>query len=84
MLRNADFIHELIPVGSTGIKRETQTLAEGSGLRAIMLNQQVIDVEKSAGPATVVLVALTENNLEKLRRLTSKPIAVVTRLRGLT
>ena len=84
MLRNVNFIHELIPVGSTGIKRETQTLAEGSGLRAIMLNQQGVDVEKSAGPATVVLAALAENNLEKLRRLTNKPIVVVARFCALT
>jgi hypothetical protein len=80
MLRNADFIHELIPVGSTGIKRETQTLAEGSNLRATMLNQNEIDVEKSAGPATVILATLAENNLENLHRLTNKPIAIVARL----
>jgi hypothetical protein len=83
MLRSGKFIHELIPVGSTGIKRETQTLAEGSNLRAAMLHKHGIDLEKSAGPATVVLATLAENNLENLSRLTKKPIAIVARLRAL-
>ncbi len=80
--RSATFIHELIPVGSVGIKRETQTLAEGANLKFRMLNQHAINVEKSAGPATVVLAALAENELENLKHLTNKPISIVAQLRA--
>ncbi len=79
-LRSASFIHELIPVGSMGIKRETQTLAEGAKLEFRMLNQSTVNVAKSAGPATVILVALAENELSQLRQLANKPVNVVANL----
>lgn len=79
-LRSADFIHELIPVGSAGIRCEMRTLAEGANLWFRMLPQHAINVEKSAGPATVVLAALAENTLEKLEQLTNKPVNVVAKI----
>ena len=79
-LRSANFIHELIPVGSMGIKREIQTLSEGANLKFNMLNQHAVDVVKSAGPATVILAALTENELTKLKQLTNKPVSIVAQL----
>lgn len=79
-LRDLTFIHELLPVGSFGIKREAQTLAEGSNLKAKIFPQDLIDVEKSAGPGTVLLVALPKNEMKTLRQLTKKPISIVAQL----
>jgi hypothetical protein len=79
-LRGASFIHELIPVGSMGIKRETQTLAEGANLSFTMLTQHVVNVVKSAGPATVILAALAENEVTIVKRLTNKPVSIVAQL----
>lgn len=80
-LRSASFVHELIPVGSMGVKREAQTLAEGSNLKCSILNPCAVNVVKSAGPATVILAALAENELERLKQLTNKPVSIVAQLR---
>ncbi len=80
-LRTAEFIHELIPVGSAGIKRETRTLAEGSNLRFRMLSQRAVNVEKSAGPATVILATLAKTELGILSKLTNKPLTIVAQLK---
>jgi hypothetical protein len=79
-LRDKEFIHEIIPVGSTGIAHEIMTLAHGSNLRSELIEQQEICVEKSAGPATVILVTLPKNKLKDLERTTTKPVNVVAQL----
>jgi hypothetical protein len=76
-LRNLKFIHEIIPVGSTGIAHEVNTLAEGVKLKFKMADQQKVNVTKSAGPVTVILATLPENKLAELERATNKPINVV-------
>ncbi|AOT70949.1 AIR synthase related protein [Geosporobacter ferrireducens] len=49
-------VKEIIPVGSSGIKGEVNKLAEAYQLRFDVLNDERLDMEKSAGPCTVVLV----------------------------
>lgn len=79
-LRNFKFVHEVIPVGSTGIAHEVNILAEGARLNFKLVDQQKVNVEKSAGPATVVLVSLAEDDLPKLRDKVEKPLNVVAHL----
>jgi hypothetical protein len=71
------FVHEVIPVGSTGIGHEVETLAQGAKLRAEFAEHQEVDMRKSAGPATVVLAALPSNRVPELKKAIKKPIAVV-------
>lgn len=73
-LRGLDFAHEMIPVGSTGILHEVETLAGGAKLNFRMAENLEVDVKKSAGPATVLLVSLAEENLERLKTVISKPV----------
>lgn len=49
-----DFVHEIIPVGSKGIKYETDLLAAMSGLKCEYRDDIEIDLHKSAGPATIL------------------------------
>ena len=79
-LRNLEFVHDLVPVGSLGIAQETRTLAESSKLQFEMLPQLEVDIEKSAGPATVVLASLPKQNLAHLKGFTNKPITIVAHL----
>ncbi len=79
-LRSLEFVHDVVPVGSLGIAREIKTLAESSKLKFKMMRQLEVDMEKSAGPATVVLASLPKQNLADLKGFTSKPINVVAHL----
>jgi hypothetical protein len=76
-LRELPYVHEVIPVGSTGIAHELKTLAESSKLNYTIAKQQKVDVYKSAGPATVALASLPENNVANLMRQVNKPVNVI-------
>ena len=79
-LRELNFVHEIIPVGSEGVTREIRILAESSKLNFKFEKQTRVDVKKSAGPATVLLASLPEANLVEVKRAINKPITVVGRL----
>lgn len=49
-------IHDIIPVGSKGIRREAQMLIQHLGLSLQWASDLPVDIEKTAGPATCVLV----------------------------
>jgi selenophosphate synthetase-related protein len=76
-LRSQRYIHEIIPVGSTGVLHEVQTLAEGAKLNWKLVPQTAVDTSKSAGPSTVLLLTLASENLGKLQESTTKPVNLV-------
>jgi len=76
-LLDIDFIHEIIPVGSEGIVHEIRTIAKESNLRFKLSDQLKVDVEKTAGPATVILASLPNFKLTELKRALNKPINIV-------
>ena len=76
-LLNLGFIHEVIPVGSQGIMHEAEIIAKESHLRFELADRPMVDVRKSAGPATVILATLPEVQLSRLRSKISKPINMV-------
>ncbi|TDX52999.1 AIR synthase related protein [Orenia marismortui] len=74
-----DYIHEILPVGSKGISYEANVLAKSNQLNLELLNSE-LDLAKSAGPATVVLVSIAESDLLKLKEDIDKPINLIGRL----
>jgi hypothetical protein len=76
-LRRLEFVHEIIPVGSTGIAHEVEKLAEGAGLKFKLAEQSQVNVEKSAGPATVLLISLPKLKQSELRMNIKKPLTIV-------
>ncbi len=76
-LRELPYVHEVIPVGSTGIAHELKILAESSKLNYTVAKQQKVNVRKSAGPATVALVCLPESDLANLMRIVNKPVSII-------
>ncbi|NPV53968.1 MAG: hypothetical protein HPY71_10645 [Firmicutes bacterium] len=94
-LLQLDYIHDILPVGSRGIEYEANVMAGTAGLGFRLLGRllgrapapamghpQPIDLKKSAGPATCLLVSMPwepcENelcrNLARLRQAVSRPV----------
>jgi hypothetical protein len=71
------FIHDIVPVGSFGVSYDAQMLAYSIGRQLKMHENTVLDVRKSAGPATVVLATMSKNKLDELPFFIRKPINVI-------
>jgi hypothetical protein len=73
-LLSMDFIHGIIPVGSRGILYEANILAKESNLKLKFFNDIKLDIRKSAGPSTVVLVTLKKEYIDLIKSKINKPI----------
>ncbi|MDF2876717.1 MAG: hypothetical protein K0R22_3400 [Sporomusa sp.] len=58
-------VFEIIPVGSKGILYEMQELARNNQLQLTVYDHVGIDINKSAGPSTVVIAAVSANYFSK-------------------
>ena len=76
-LMNCDFIHEVIPVGSEGVINEVDVLAHDSHLNVKLSEKTEVETQVSAGPATVILVTISKDALDKLSEVLDKPINVI-------
>ena len=80
-LARLPYVHDVIPVGSRGIHHETAILAKDSHLRFVGSQKSTIKLEKSAGPATVVLCSVAAENVPAVTRVIEKPVNVIGVLR---
>jgi len=81
-LRNRPFVHELIPVGSKGVLYEANVMAWDSELFFQPSLSGLVNLRKSAGPATVLLVALKSGCFTELKRAVGmKPVRKIGTLR---
>ena len=71
------YVHDIWPVGGFGIASEARMMAYGVGRQLKLLEVQGLDLNKSAGPATVILATIDKEKLEDLTSLIHKPINVV-------
>ena len=71
------FIHDILPVGAFGIESDARMMAQTIGRQLELDSECKIDLNKSAGPATVILVTLGKDNREELTWLYKKPINVI-------
>ncbi len=78
-LLGSPFIHEVIPVGSRGIAYEAEVLARSSNLKVSFVSDD-IDLERSAGPSTVILASTSKEDVGRVFSLIKKPIHPVARL----
>jgi selenophosphate synthetase-related protein len=76
-LSQKKYVHDIAPVGTFGIADEARMMAFGVGRQLKLIEVQGFDLNKSAGPATVVLVTVDKEKLEELTSLISKPVNVV-------
>jgi len=76
-LSQKKYVHDIAAVGTFGIADAARMMAYGVGRQLKLAEVKGLDLNKSAGPATVVLVTVAKENLEDLTSLISKPINVV-------
>ncbi len=76
-LSQRKYVHDISPVGGFGIASEARMMAYGVGRQLRMVENAGVDLAKSAGPATVVLVTIDKDHLEDLTALIPKPINVI-------
>jgi selenophosphate synthetase-related protein len=76
-LSQKKYIHDIAAAGTLGIADEARIMAYAVGRQIKLAEMQGLDINKSAGPATVVLVTLDRERLEDLTSLMRKPINVV-------
>jgi hypothetical protein len=76
-LSQKKYVHDIAPVGTFGIADEARMMAYSVGRQLKLVEVQGLDLNKSAGPATVVLATVDRERLEDLMSLIRKPINVV-------
>ena len=76
-LTQRKYVHDIAAVGGFGIASEAKMMAYGVGRQVKLFDVAGLDLNKTAGPATVVLATIDKDRLEDLTSLFSKPINVV-------
>lgn len=76
-LSQKKYVHDISAVGTLGIANEARMMAFAVGRQLKLYDVQGVDLDKSAGPATVVLATVDREKLEELTALIRKPINVV-------
>ena len=76
-LTQRKYVHDIASVGGFGIASEAKMMAYGVGRQLKLFEVQGLDLNKTAGPATVVLVTIDGERLDDLKALIPKPIRVV-------
>jgi hypothetical protein len=54
-------VHDMIPVGSKGILKEIELMCTNSGCRFVLDTKVKVDITKSAGPSTCMIVTITKD-----------------------
>jgi len=81
-IREMQFIHDMIPVGSHGVRYEANILAAEAGCKFEEIPSPV-DMTHSAGPSTCILVSFEEEYFIDLKSNITHPVQVVGYLRRL-
>ena len=76
-LSQKKYIHDMVPVGTFGIAHEARMMAFAVGRQLKTNDKLEIDLNKSAGPATVVLVTMDREKFEDMSSLIKKPTTVI-------
>ncbi len=77
LLTQKKFIHDIVAVGSFGIAYEARMMAYAVGRQVKLTEEKSIDLVKTAGPASVVLVTTDREKFEDLKNLLQKPLTIV-------
>lgn len=67
-IKGKEYIGEILPVGSKGILYELEEMAKWNGIDFILENHITLDLKKSAGPSTCVIVSLKSHKYETLKK----------------
>lgn len=73
-LKKKDYIGEILPVGSKGVLYELKEMSKSSNVNFVLEDDIDIDLNKSAGPSTCVIISIEDDKYEKLREELILPI----------
>ncbi|NBI06482.1 AIR synthase related protein [Senegalia massiliensis] len=73
-LKQKDYIHEILPVGSQGILKEIEEMAKTNDLDYSIDESVDIDLYKSAGTSTCIIVSIDHKDYETLKNDIDKPV----------
>jgi hypothetical protein len=76
-LSQKKYVHDIAAVGTLGIADEARMMAYSVGRQMKTAEVKGLDLNKSAGPATVVLATVDKDRLDDLTTLIAKPVNVV-------
>jgi selenophosphate synthetase-related protein len=76
-LSQKKYVHDIAAVGTFGIADEARIMAFGVGRQVKLIEVKGLDLNKSAGPATVILASIDKEKLEEVTSLIGKPVNVV-------
>ncbi len=76
-LRKMEGIGEIVPVGSKGIIHEINEIARINNLSYKLNKELLVDINKSAGPATCAVITVERNRVEDLKCSCPVPVNVV-------
>lgn len=80
-LRKLEFVHDILPVGSKGVKHEFSELADSAELEGNYFHDVLIDINKSGGPSTCCLVSLPHDKVNELIQKIKRPVYLIGELR---
>ena len=78
-LKELDYISQFLPVGSKGILYEAKIMAKENNYDFELINNK-LDLLKSAGPASVILLSLKEKKFSKLKDEIDLPLNKIGKL----
>ena len=67
-------IKDILPVGSKGIAYEAGVMANTNDLEFELVDNSCMDLQKSAGPATCIIIAVDKDGYEKLKNVVNIPV----------
>ena len=73
-LKEKDYIKEILPVGSKGILYELEQMARTNNISFSLEDEQSINLKKSGGPSTCVIVSMEEGEYKNLKKEFSIPV----------
>ncbi len=76
-LSQKKFVHDINPVGTFGISYEANAMAFAVGRQLKLSEKPSIELEKSAGPATVVLLTMDPEKYGEFASLIQKPVCII-------
>ena len=69
ILLHTEGVYEIIPVGSKGIFYEARQLARFNGMKLKIEENIKVDINKSAGPSTVIIAAVSDETKDNIKHL---------------
>lgn len=73
-LKEKNYIKEILPVGSKGILHELNEMAKTNNINFELEDNLNIDVKKSGGPSTCVIISIEEEKYEMFKKDFSIPV----------